>query len=229
MNDVVIGYGEIGKAVKEVFCPDARTVDKNFHTARIGRVNVMHICFPYDKDFVHNVQAYMIHYEPKHVVVWSTVQIGTCKKIGREVIHSPVEGRHPNLANSIRKMTRWIGYNDQVEANFFKKYIGDIQYRLTRNTNHTEALKLLSTTEYGVNIVFAEYKAMVANSIKMPFELTKEWNADYNELYDDDPRFQKYLLDPPEGKIGGHCVRENSILLNEKYPDDWVRRIYDNF
>ncbi len=219
MSPLIIGYGEIGKAVQEAVCPDAKIYDIKRKNSRVGPVDIMHVCFSYDKDFVHNVQSYAIQWQPKHIIIWSTVQIGTTKKI-RDAVHSPVEGKHPNLAESIENAVRWVGYNNKYDARFFSEYftLKGFKTKLVKNTNHTEALKLLSTTEYGINIAFADYKAQVAESIKMSYELTKDWNSDYNELYDDDPRFQKFILDPPAGQIGGHCVVPNVDILEPKYP-----------
>jgi hypothetical protein len=225
MLDLVIGYGEIGKAVKTAICPDAKIFDTARRNTRIGRVDVMHICFPYNKDFIKNVQGYIIQFQPKHIIVYSTVQIGTCKKIDRRVLHSPVEGKHPNLVDSIESAVRWIGYNDKEEIKFFEEYLLERQFyqrHIVKNTDHTEALKLLSTTEYGINIVFAGYKAQIAKKLKLPFELTKDWNEDYNILYDEClelPQYQKFILDAPEGPIGGHCIVPNAELLDSKFPN----------
>jgi hypothetical protein len=234
MKNLIIGLGEIGKAVQEVIDPTANIYDiklrSSFNRKRIINVDIMHICFPYTDSFITQVWDYIAQYEPQHVVVWSTVPMGVTKKLGRRVIHTPVEGKHPDLANSIRLMTRWIGYNDLDSAKFFDKYFkkAKLKTRLVEDTRVTEGLKLLSTTEYGINLMFADYKKRVFDDIDADFELTKEWNRDYNKLYKKlglDKQFQKFVLDAPEGVIGGHCVRENSRLLNKLFPDKWVERI----
>lgn len=232
MSSIVIGLGQIGSAVKAV-TESEYSLDLNSVTVTpTDGYDVMHICFPYSDSFEQQLRSYAATYRPQHIAVWSTVPIGTCEGIDVRIVHTPVESKHPDLELGIRHMTRWIGHNDVREGRFFDNYFKNLNLRtkLVDGARFTEALKLISTTEYGINIVFADYKKRIADDLEMPFELTKEWNKDYNYLYQQlglGGKFQKFVLDPPNGKIGGHCVRENSILLNEQYPDEWVKRIGD--
>lgn len=235
MSDIIVGFGEIGKAVFSIVYKGTRT-DKVYvrdlqvkDSTPVGGLDVMHVCFPYSKKFVQSVKDYAKVYEPKYIVIWSTVPIGTTKQIPGAV-HSPVESRHPGLALGIKQMVRWIGANDVDKGAFFEGYFNHLSMdtKVVGSSDFTEALKLLSTTEYGINIVFADYKKRIADDIGMDFELTKEWNRTYNKLYHRlglGDIFQKFVLDAPQGKIGGHCVRENSRILDYQYPDDWVKRI----
>ena len=67
----------------------------------------------------------------------------------------------------------------------------------------------------------------VADKIDMDFELLKEFDRDYNKLYHElgENWAQRYILDPPEGKIGGHCLVPNAKLLNEQYPNEWLEKL----
>lgn len=224
-SSLVIGYGEIGKAVGAII-GDHQAIDLNMLKPEPMEVDIMHICFPCDSRFLEHVQVYIQEWQPKHVVIYSTVPIGTTKLLNN-VIHSPVEGKHPDLEMSIRLMERWIGYNDKEEALFFNAYfIGcGLRTKMVENTDCTEALKLLSTTEYGVNIEFARYKKHVADSIGMDYQLTKSWNENYNRLYKDlglEKRYQKFVLDAPVGPKGGHCVTPNAQILNQQFPNTLV-------
>lgn len=230
MNHLVIGMGEIGKAVRSfagqresdtIYTYDVH--DKEYPVVP-RELMVMHICFPYSSGFIKYVKAYILKYEPRHICIWSTVPIGTTRLLRHKAVHSPVEGKHPELLSSIQTMQRWISSTSAPELNFFDTYFRDLGLR-TRKVKHpetTEALKLLSTTKYGVNIVFADYVKKVFEEIGADFELSKQWDKDYNELYWNlhMPQFQKFVLDAPDGVIGGHCIRENAALLEEDYPDD---------
>lgn len=226
MTSIIIGYGEIGKAVHEVI-GDTLVVDRDLKPDIKGvRIDIMHVCMPYSEKFVSDVLAYEIKYKPKHIIIYSTVAIGTTKFI-KKAVHSPVEGKHPHLAQSMRDMKRWIGANSKTEGNFFAAYFRHLNIvpRIVNSSNYTEALKLLSTTEYGVNIEFARYKKQVADSIGMKFGLTKKWNKDYNKLYHNLGMdwAQKYILDAPVGPKGGHCVTPNAKILYQHYPDELVK------
>lgn len=228
MNQIVIGYGEIGKAVAAVI-GETHIEDRELNRSNslVKNVEIMHICFPYSEMFVREVDKYSRVYDPKHIIIYSTVPIGTTQII-MKAVHSPIEGKHPDLEMSIRQMERWIGYNDKEEGFFFSNYFTALGLRtkLVENTDFTEALKLLSTTEYGINIEFARYKAHVAEEIGMDFELTKEWNREYNKLYRNlglDKKYQKFVLDAPNGPKLGHCVTPNAVLLDEQYPSELTK------
>lgn len=228
MNSLIVGFGEIGQAVYELINKSDSTLtydikdnDYPHHT-----VDILHICFPYSEDFVPEVMKYIKHFKPVHICIWSTVPIGTTKQV-KGAIHSPVEGRHPKLYQSLKNMRRWVGFNDDSEATFFKQYFKDLYLapRMVSSSDFTEALKLLSTTEYGINIEFARYKQKVAKGIGMDYRLTKKWNRDYNHLYHNLGMdwAQKYILDYPEGPKGGHCVTPNARLLHEQFPDELTK------
>lgn len=226
MNHLIIGLGEIGKAINSLF-PDAQTLDIENKVIK-GDVDVMHICFPFDFKFKEYVEKYWDIYRPSHTIIYSTLPIGTTREFEFPVTHSPVEGKHPELEMSVMQMERWIASTWPAEVLFFYNLFDmvGLHVRKIDNPDFTEALKLLSTTEYGVNIEFARYKAWVAEQIDMPYELTKEWNREYNKLYKNlgmDKRFQKFVLDAPDGPKGGHCVTPNARLLNAQFPSELVQ------
>lgn len=234
MRNIIIGRGEIGSAVGKVLAlhdQDVSSYDKQGGEQGVfphdQTFDILHICIPYTDKFVRQVRAYQKKYKPRFTIIWSTVQVGTTKQLERTV-HSPVEGKHPDLDKSIKYMRRWVGANTEANSKFAFTYFNKLlklPVQSLPSSDFTEALKLLSTTEYGVNIAFAAYKKFVADSIDMPFELTKQWNRDYNDLYrrlGSSGQFQKFVLDPPDKKIGGHCVIPNAELLEESYPDDFI-------
>lgn len=230
-RSLVVGMGEIGKAVKAIF-NDAQTLDLE-RRAIEPPINIMHICFPYSAEFVDQVKAYANLYKPDHIIIYSTIAIGTTAQIPGAV-HSPVEGRHPKLEESIRKMRRWLGCNQEAEGRYFrylfhKRGISSI---VVPDPAFTEFLKLRSTSKYGINLVWADYEKSVADDLGMDFNLIKDFDKDYNQLYQQLGMdwAQRYILDPPAGKIGGHCVVPNAHILDEQYPSELLEQIrkYDD-
>ena len=231
MSDLIVGYGEVGQALAELI-PDAEVFDVvdgppeafagSFDWRRV------HIAFPWGEHFDNDVRFWQ-HYA-ETVIVYSTVPIGTCEALG--VVHSPVEGKHPELAESIDHMTRWIGTTDDRQriaaALFWKKGLG-VEVRPVDSADYTEFIKLRSTARYGINIAFANYEAEVAQKIDMPYDLIKIFDRDYNDLY----RYLnnggldtgRYVLDDPYAKIGGHCVVSNAKILNDQFPDTMLEEI----
>ena len=231
VKSLIVGFGEIGKAVREVIVDydkvdtyDKKDDDLYFDT----NTDILHICFPYSEKFIDEVQWYIDGVKPWHVIIWSTVPIGTTRNF-KGAVHSPVNGVHPNLTRSIKSSVRWIGANDEIEGVFFEQYFKNVflSTRLVGSSDFTELLKLQSTAMYGINLVFTDYISDITKELDMDFELVKKFNRDYNKLYHNLGMdwAQQYILNPPNGHIGGHCIRENSKLLDEQFPHEMLKQI----
>lgn len=228
MKHLVIGLGQIGSAVYQVLSDkyEVDALDINPEPVK-DKVDVLHICFPYSETFVKEVKRYQIKYSPQLVIIYSTLPIGTTKKI-KHAVHSPVEGKHPRLAMSVRVGLRWIGYNNDEDKKLAQKIWRPITLcESVPDSDWTEFLKMASTSKYGINLVWADYMDSVAKHLKMPYAFVKEWDQGYNALYArlDMKSVRKYVLDPPGGVIGGHCVRENAFLLDDQFPNDMLKMI----
>ncbi len=232
-NVVLIGYGEVGKAIREVFykyCNKIYITDNKLGRKDLcfipceDKCDFLFIAIPYSKDFIKSVKTYQKSFNPKCTVVFSTVPIGTCSQIS--AIHSPIEGKHPYLAESIIKSTRWVGGYDKELISFFKKCLKEV--RVVEKPEYTEFLKLFSTSIYAVNIQFMKYGSQVAEKIGMPYDFINDFNQDYNKLYQrlKMPEFQRYILrHKPKVKIGGHCIIPNTKILNKQFPNIFLQEI----
>jgi hypothetical protein len=224
MNQIVIGRGQIGSALVEVLgCASHDATDGDPQPNKYG---VLHIAIPYTHRFTVDVAAYERWYDSYLTIIYSTVPIGTCEKNGW--VHSPIEGKHPDLAESLSIFPRFIGSSHkfrQIGAQrIWEPYTECI---LLDSADHTEFLKLRSTARYGVNLAFADYEQHVADTIGMDWAYLKMFDTEYNLLYEDMnvDWAKRYVLDPPNGYIGGHCVVPNAKILNDQYPDDMLETV----
>jgi hypothetical protein len=232
--DVLIGKGQIGTAIQSILEPDISydIIDGAFPDLD-DEVDFLHIAIPYSDQFIDIVNSYidrLTFTEDGGTIVYSTVKIGTCSKIKGQVAHSPVEGVHPRLAESILRSNRWIGCSDIIFAEYVKDMWSDYtDVVIVHKSEYTEFMKLRSTAKYGINLVWTDYENQIAEAIGMPFEYIKYFDQDYNDLYSrlGNPEYQRYILDPPEGHIGGHCVVPNAELLNEQYPSELLDKIIE--
>lgn len=229
MKSMVVGMGEIGQAVYALFktSHSMGAYDLNGYDEYIKEPDVLHICYPYTEDFVKITKNYIWMYKPKLTIVYSTTLPGTCNKIGKDVVHSPIEGKHPFLLESIRVATRWIGCKDRDTRNktdiLFTKL--GLKTFVVEDSKYTEVLKISSTTKYLWNINYARIEGLLAKKIKMPFRYFNLWDQDYNDMYSRIglSGYNKPILHPPMGnKIGGHCLISNFKML-KKYIrlEDW--------
>lgn len=232
---LVIGEGEIGTSLYEVL-HKARWSAGGVYVRDVApvvipepQIHVLHIAYPYSETFSQTVLDYIEQYDPNLTIIYSTTPIGTCEKIGKNVVHSPVEGRHPDLAESIRRMPRWVGCEDPIAQEYAIAIWMSIvpTVRALHSSAHTEMLKLRSTSKYGVNLVWADYEKKLADLVGVEWEAVKAFDRDYNYLYDSMgyPDYQRYILDPPNGEIGGHCVVPNAELLDKQFPNPMLKMI----
>lgn len=218
---LVIGAGEVGSSLASVLSENPKNEvllrDKNAQSNTT--VDVMHICFPYSDKFKDYVLEYIKEYHPKLVIVHSTVPVGTCDSLG--VVHSPVKGVHPNLAEGIKTFTKYFGGKSARKAAQHFKKLG-IKTATRKFAKDTEAAKFWSTSYYGINIIFEKlmHKWCQENGIDFDFAYT-QWNKDYNEGYQQ--LGMSYVVRPilkhKEGEIGGHCVVQNLRFVKSPVAD----------
>jgi hypothetical protein len=213
--NLIIGHGQIGQALERIL-PDTICIDKG-ESSNVRKC-VMHICFPYSKDFIKEVKKYIKTYQPKLVVIHSTVSIGTSDKLG--AVYSPCRGVHPNLERGIRTFIKYFaGRGAKKVADIFHKC--GIRTKVCKNTRDLEAGKLLDTTYYGWNIVFEKYIYEFCQKNKLDFDVVyREMNETYNNGYTELEmgHVVRPVLKHMDGEIGGHCVLNNCLILKDFIP-----------
>ena len=224
MRILIVGYGEIGKAVHKHFSRfnDMQWQDVNAGTATHGRYDILHTCIPYSEDFVKTMQGYIDQYKPIFTISHSTTPIGTHRLINRPVIHAPVRGRHKNLAKALGEYQMYVS-EDYIQAGLY--YLMDCEVPIVVCQKHetTEAAKLLELMQYGVNIEFARYAKTVCDTFDLDYdEVVKDYGISHNVTIAkiDGRNLTKPILEPPKGKIGGHCVIPGMEILERQIPSE---------
>ena len=219
---LILGAGEIGRSLKEILDPHFEVIikDKDAIAFPNETYGVIHICYPYSDKFVEITKNYISLHNPRLVIVHSTVRPGTIEQLPRFVVHSPVNGKHPNLAKSMLTFTKVVGGNDVFavyEAVKLLNLVG-VKTHVFSNSRTSELAKVLCTTQYGWHLVLMKEIARICNEFKVPFhEVYTEWNNIYNQGYSEfgEMRFMRPNLFPMDGPIGGHCVIPNCNLLDD--------------
>jgi hypothetical protein len=212
--DIIIGAGEIGSALFKVLNKVYDVKIRDLEDIEISdEINVMHICFPYNKKFVRTVNQYKKIYNPKYVVIHSTVPVGTSDKC--DAYYSPVRGIHPHLEKSLTTFVKYLAPKNKFLFNYFNQ--AGIQTEQTYKTQTLEVMKLYCTTLYALNVIAEKeiWKYCKDNGLDFGIVYTK-CNRTYNEGYEKlgFPQYSKYVLNHKDGKIGGHCLIPNCKLLN---------------
>jgi UDP-N-acetyl-D-mannosaminuronate dehydrogenase len=218
MRHLIIGYGEVGQALSGIFL-DSDILDSKKGISLIKQYpenTVMHICFPCNDqaEFIKSVEEYKKIYKPNIVIVHSSVPIGICEKL--DAVHSPVRGVHPHLEKGLRIFVKYFGgFKAHEAARLFEEQ--GIKTRVIRDSRTTEAAKLWDTTQYGIMILLEKEIHKFCRENGLDFEVVyAEFNQTYHEGYS--KLGMSYVTRPSlmhkEGKIGGHCVVENAVLLD---------------
>ncbi len=210
MKHLVIGHGEVGTAVAELLACDWTDVISRGTWRLTAQYDTLHICFPYSFEFAAHVEDYRRMFHPRHVVVHSTVPVGTCEALG--AIHSPVRGVHPHMVAGLRTFVKYFGGPEALEVAVH--WPGPCC--ILRDARTCEALKLWDTTQYGVHIRLMQeiHRWCAENGVE--FEAVyRHANRTYNVGFEQLGRID--VMRPwltYEGKdIGGHCVKQNAELL----------------
>lgn len=221
MKSLIVGYGEIGKALYNILSQyyPVDIVDQDYSlSATSGETEIMHICFPYSDKFKDEVRRYKKLFSPEYVVVHSTVPVGTCAEL--DVIHSPVIGIHPHLERSLKTFTKFLGGVDSdIVADYFRK--AGIKVYIFDKSATTELMKILDTTFYGLCIEYTKMVREESWANKVPFEAWTIWTDAYNKGYKrlGYPEYQRPNLVPIWKVIGGHCVLNNCDFLENEFTE----------
>lgn len=216
----ILGFGEIGKAVAN-FYKNPKIKDLNRDDGLEG-VEILHVCIPWSRDFIKIVKQEINEVKPKLTIINSTVEPLTTKKIGGDVVHSPVRGVHPLLYKGIKTFVKYIGADGKEIGNFAKKHYKNlgIKSEVFMPSVTTEIGKILDTTYYGLCIAWHGEMKKICDKFGIKFEeAVTAFNMTYNDGY---RRLGKSnvirpVLFPPRGGIGGHCVIPNAELLRKYY------------
>lgn len=230
---VLIGCGEVGRAVKK-FIEETKQVlviekTTDISTYQKIRPLFMHVTIPYNDDFMRTVITYKQFFKPKYIIIYSTVIPGTTRLIGSNAVHSPVEGRHPNIYESFKTFTRFIsGKKAKEVAKYFRSKGLDV--KIFDKLETTELAKLFSTTRYGLNLVFAQLEQDTCDELNLNFnEVVSSYQMMYNNGYKKlgFDKFTQPILTSPGESINGHCVVKNSELLYEVKQHELIRQLKD--
>jgi len=224
---LIVGDGEVGKSLDKLLSRVYDCYLKGLKDIDCPNVGVMHICFPYDDNFINECKTLRRIYHPDHIVIHSTVKPGTSDKLAKEiedcnVVYSPIRGRHPNLSGSIKTFIKYIAGDNlrEIEQYFYEAGLS-VEHFSSRES--LEFAKVMCTTRLGLDVIFMKTILEICQKRGYDFkQVYSGWTGSYNCGYTlmGEEKFVRPILDPIPGKIGGHCVMQNCEL-----EDNWITDI----
>jgi hypothetical protein len=213
VTHLVVGAGQAGTAVHQVLSRAHDAAIRDVDPVEV-HAEVLHICFPWSDLFVWQVRGYQRQHTADLVVVHSTVPVGTCDPEGW--VHSPVRGRHPDLADSLLTFTKHFGGGraDQA-AKVFE--VAGCDVRIHPRAAETEAGKLWELVQFGLQVRIEQqiHDWCTGHGID-PDVVYRDFAVTYNDGYRrlSLAQFVRPVLEHVPGPIGGHCVRQCAVLLD---------------
>jgi UDP-glucose 6-dehydrogenase len=234
----ILGGGEVGSSLAKIYkkAKQPFLIKDIKDKETLKDVSILDICIPYNKNFLLVVKKQIKKSNPKLVIIYSTVPIGTTQKLNKilkdkfNIIHSPVIGNHPNLDVGIKTFIKYVGFDKPKSASLAVEHYESLKIKCypIQNSKHTELAKLFCTTYYGICIAWHYEMCKAFKKHNLDFSFIKNWTNNYNTGYKK-LKFSQYnrpnLIPPKDKKIGGHCVIPNAELLNQDFDISFVKEL----
>lgn len=220
MKTLVIGKGQVGSALYEVIKPHHETYIKDIEALELDGVEVLQICYPEHETFKQTTLDYIKQYNPSLVIINSSISVGTTRKIGQDIVYSPVRGRHPKLASDMKIYSKFV-FCEDVEANkratdYFESCGLNVQS--FPDTFAGEILKLISNVHMGVEIAWRQEVERLLKNLKIDPYIYEEWEDTYSKGYIESQDFNLIRPSMSPAPIGGHCILPCTEILASQYP-----------
>ena len=244
---LVVGcLGNVGTAVKYIFKADGIDIKDNFYTLYCEDIEltqkqlediyayyqlrekkdkpdiVMHICIPFSDKYFDIVSEYINLFSPMLVLNHTSCPVGTTRKLFElteaPIVHCPINGRHPNMVDDIRKYRMFVGAIVEETGQRACEYIEwhGLDTYLCSSPEITEISKLASTELIRVNI---EFYQKTKQKIKKRNLNWAEFIAFMQELMDKGNVYKRVYQ--RAGKIDTsfskkHCIMSNKGLFDKE-------------
>lgn len=238
MKSLIVGNGQIGSALFEIFSKFHETHVRDFEAVTLEDVEVLHIAYPWSDKFVEITRAYIDEYKPKLTMIHSTVKIGTTRKLGEHVVYTPERGRFPNLAKEMIVYKKFIGGDDMDDLVLASRYFLACKWpvQIVSDPDTTETLKLVSNAHMGLEIAWRQE----LDRWEIDAKAYAMWEDSYfhGYIYTGQMEIVRPRMDP--GPIGGHCILPSVDIMAEtfksslilefiKYSNEQAQRKKDSF
>ena len=226
-KDIVIGLGEIGmpifKLLSKKIPTDGYDKTKKLNSIKfpnVENIEIMHVCIPFTKSFSNNVMQLTSKFNPKIIVIHSTISPNTTKKLQAKldlpIIYSATRGVHKRMSKDLKRYTKFFAVYDHAPKSKWASRI--FQNKLKKCGIKTKQMSQPITLELAKVVCDTSYYGWLINFAQISKMIADKENVDYDEMWSFTDEIQKFLKNRPKmfpGFIGGHCVIPNLELVDE--------------
>lgn len=227
---VIAGLGEIGEPILKLISRTTLAIGYDVETSRMDtkkflkyentETSFLHICIPFSNRFIDSVVKLFKKFNPKCIVIHSTISPHTTNKIQQKldipIIYSATRGVHKRMLYDLKRYTKFFAIEpnapnqEWATTNFEKimKKAGVKTKKMSTPITLELAKIIVDTSYYGWLITYSQLSNMIA--IKN--------NVNYDEMWQFADEIHKFLGNRPKmypGFIGGHCVIPNLNLIKD--------------
>ena len=230
-KDIVAGLGEIGLPILKLLSKNENIVgydlnkklmdDKKFLKLEKIKIRFLNIAIPVNKNFNSNVIQLEKKFQPRCIVIHSTISPGTTEQIQRKLIipliFSATRGIHKRMIKDLQRYTKFFA----ISKNAPKKEWAISEYRKTMKKCgiKTQKMSKPETLELAKILCDTSYLGWLINYAQLTNTIAKKHNVDFDEMWTFSDEIHAVLGNRPKmfpGFIGGHCVIPNLDLIQNQ-------------
>ena len=244
-KDVVAGLGEIGLPIFKIisksfdvegFDINPDLIPKSKKNLKAHKTRFLHICIPFNTQFIKNVLNLNKKFLPESIIIHSTIKPKTTKnlqqKISVPVIYSATRGVHKRMINDLKRYTKFFALDDEIQNSklISRQYVS----LMHKSGIKTQKISTPLTLELGKILCDTSYYGWLINFAQITKIISDKHNVDFDEMWTFADEIHKFLGNRPKmfpGFISGHCVIPNLTLINEKSLDqiNEINEFFKNF
>jgi len=230
-KDIVAGLGEIGLPILKLISKKETAVGYDLNTKLMNsrkfkkfenmETRFLHIAIPVNKNFNSNVIELNNKFQPKCIILHSTISPGTTQQIQNKLkiplIFSATRGVHKRMLQDLQRYTKFFA----ISKNAPKKQWAITEYRKTMKKCgiRTKQMSKPETLELAKILCDTSYLGWLINYAQLTNTIAIKHNVNYDEMWTFSDEIHKELGNRPKmfpGFIGGHCVIPNLDLMQNQ-------------
>ena len=230
-KDIVAGLGEIGLPILKLISKKETAVGYDLNTKLMNsrkfkkfenmETRFLHIAIPVNKNFNSNVIELKNKFQPKCIILHSTVSPGTTQQIQNKLkiplIFSATRGVHKRMLQDLQRYTKFFA----ISKNAPKKQWAITEYRKTMKKCgiRTKQMSKPETLELAKILCDTSYLGWLINYAQLTNTIAIKHNVNYDEMWTFSDEIHEELGNRPKmfpGFIGGHCVIPNLDLMQNQ-------------
>lgn len=240
----IIGLGELGSTLYNHISQYHTVWGLDLVKPKLGKPapepDVLHLCFPDTSsgggEYVKAALDYISDYRPRTAIVESTIHVGVTRRIQSftttPVVHSPFRGcksdipekPEESLASGLRRYSKIVAAVSREAAERVARYYQGMGIKtITYETpEETELAKLVEVGYYGAMLGFWQDVNRWCGDKGVSFKRIQDFVSSTTEESAFKHLRPRLYVDP-QG-IGGHCIIQDTAMLNEQFPESFFPR-----